>query len=648
MSQRLDRHSTCARPEPPRATSRDFEEEGARNNTDTQHAVAPSMQSPRHPSPDDVDQGVAALALPAKPRAKASGLPENALSRSLGYSRGIGQALRAWNELGLGHLLVPEDALGGVCGADDAQEGAAGSATGASTAQSRACIMSDILCRYNMDPSWAGSDNDGACDERPRRRTRSQRPGPLALTGEGYDLEMESGEEGQPKTGAQTGASPTSSKAQGVPIDDDDVVIVVEHTTSCDACLLKYVNGATAKAESAPPSNRLYEEDRAVLVSWGGNVAGIVVPGNSDGRRGRGKSRDEASDRWFTDSLIDFGVSLYVGTDKARRFNKRMALLAPSYYPLYINGLRRHGDPCTTMEWKANMVSAAQSYGVFRRSGSLLARGDRSPWDTDGVYMPVFVVPNHWILVVVTNLRRLHTILDGKETRPLKKRGNEGAPRIIIVDSNAQRSPLPTSSHHAVAEKIQHWVASVYMHSQGCSEEPWKCGMFRWVAPPGSNLMFSQVRSAVRGLLLVLLPPCPKQKDLFSCGPYTLLALYFLSGKHLTLCNVADLADMRPLLLASAYNFQDAANLASNMADAVRVLAERQREKDQAGDTATETGLTAVQSMAALFKTPFVSRTSLASGAPHHVPTSIEATPLLLRLSQLQQPHKKKKKRTKV
>lgn len=598
-------------------------------------------QSPQHPSRSAVDASVAADAFLPEPGCKASGVHENALSRSVRHSMEISQARDAWIELGLGHLLIPDDAQGCFCGAKDARGTcrATGSASAAGSAQSQACSMSDILRRYGIDPSWddadkADADGDGFSGVRTRRSTRRREVEDLAHSEKCYDLrdddELQCREHEQSTTEAQAGAVSISPDAQPVPTDDDDVVEVVVETRGTNACatsasnvdeyevadedvnreLCLYVNGATAKSKHTQPNNPLLERDSLILGRWGAHVDEIVLPGNRDRLRARGGARDAGdSGQWFSDRLMDFGVALY-GGNITKEDRRRIVLLTPSYFSAYICPLRRHGDPETTAEFKENMVSGAQSHRVFRVSGKLMAGGERSLWETEGVYIPVFVDRNHWILVAVTNLCGLYSTLVGDKALPGKGDGDIAPPRILVVDSNAGKSPVHStlsSSHLTVVENIQHWVATMFMVSSGYKEEQWKCGMYRWAPPPEGKHTFAEVRSAVRVLLQSLLPPCPKQRDGHSCGPYTLLALYFLSGKHDMLRSVADLSDMSRLHLPKAYEYRDAKELASNMADAVSALAARQLVADDAGETSEETGVAAAESVGALFKTPFVS-----------------------------------------
>ena len=620
-----------------------------------EEAVGSCVPPSRFPWDTPVEEVRARVAdmplLPPKPGSKENGFADNDVSRVLGYTREISQARDAWIAAGLGDLLIRDDA---PCrsGEDDnererrgdteAREGRAG---GARTAVEDTWSMADILASYGIDPSLAegdkcdggGARSDAAAEaaDGPALRTRSAQarqgkgsvPSSTLVGDDGGDGDGDNndgddgddgddgGDGGDGGEGGGDGGVSGDGDGDGESDGESDVIVmdvVLAPSSPPSSCLFAYVSAASAWSAGAVPSWKICVQDKQILSRWG-----------VDNARSTG-----GKEMWFTDELVDFGVSQFVGA-RHSMLGRETAVLAPSYFTTFVGALRRHGDPHTTTAQKADMSHAKQSLRVFSKAGAVLRESrysKRSFESSHAVYMPAHVNTNHWILVVVTNLDVMHSILRGGSRRKEGKDGEAHAPRVLVLDSMRSGSGAMSATIRHVVSRVQHWVASLFMASQGCTEVPWKCGLFRWERGHPSCLNFSTVLATVRAHLRGVVAPCPVQDDGCSCGPYTLLGLYFLGGaKDRTdlVRRVRDSKDFETLGLEIAYTPEDAKQLAADMLRTVRALTEeakkRQTDVDNNGIRAggsTTSALSSVQTCARRFIFPFVSKRSIAAGGP--------------------------------
>jgi len=165
---------------------------------------------------------------------------------------------------------------------------------------------------------------------------------------------------------------------------------------------------------------------------------------------------------------------------------------------------------------------------------------------------------------------------------------------------------------------IHHWVATMVMVSLGYEEEEWKEGCYRWKPPPGGlRFQFHHVFASEKMWMLTVLLKSPKQTNEHDCGPYTLLALYFLSWKDKKVRCVRDGSSEGQLLLETAWAAADVHELVLNMTDSIRELSEEQqklRTKEKA--IAQPPAQPPAQALAQGFQFPFVSPESKAARAP--------------------------------
>ena len=554
----------------------------------------------------------------------ALGHADNSISRSLGYRRPISQALQVLARRGHGYLLIGDAEM--ECGAKGAPSDATGVPRAPVSSQERRPPRhaSDNVIVIDVTPTGARKRPATPEPQLQSKRSAKSLYGIRRMTtkeaGSDSDSEDERAAEGSPiqvdsavKTRPPRKTLAAQRKGRG--------------RRNQEVLLFQYTSAATVKVDGGEGNETIFDSDAHTLNNWIRDA--VVVPGLRPTPR-----KTSPRDKWYSNNLIDFSIAVYLGDGERVRMGASKAIMTSYYYSVYIKSLRMHGEPRIAGERKSEMASAGMAYRAFSKAccHGFKAGTGRNFWESEAVYLPMHVDGDHWKLAVLTNLNLLHDLICGNSEHPVNSDGSCGpqgvrgrASRIIMVDSMRNRSQEES------VFAIQHWIASMFMHSQGCKEEMWKNGMFRWVSPEGCLFTFPVVLAAVRQWMLPMVLPSPKQRDAKSCGPFTILSLYFLSWKHHKVIGIIEKEHAKVLKLENAFTDEDAKQLSRDLGEHISRLAKAEtKRQERTGDHRGSEDPEA-HCIDNSFVYPFVSDESKAAAAPaRHVRNfrSMVKTPL--------------------
>lgn len=143
--------------------------------------------------------------------------------------------------------------------------------------------------------------------------------------------------------------------------------------------------------------------------------------------------------------------------------------------------------------------------------------------------------------------------------------------------------------------------------------------MFRWTPPQeGWRPSYAQVLPAVQSWMLPIVLDSPEQKRGENCGPYCLMALYFLSWKDRKVRKVVDKDTAHRLLLENAFTDADGDVLVDMLARTISecVASEQSSTKGEKGESAKPAQLPVAWDLDQHFDFPFRSRESRNAKAP--------------------------------
>lgn len=298
----------------------------------------------------------------------------------------------------------------------------------------------------------------------------------------------------------------------------------------------------------------LLASDEAIIDAWVGERRETRSSERSRPFHASGSVR-----KWWSDTLINLALGVYIGVGNRADTGPQKVILPPSYYTCSVAALRRNGDPSCHDTSQLTKQSTYEAAKIFGKSCALTLPRTRCFWETRLALLPVFLKPDHWMLVAITNGDVLQRLIEGDVCATERRR-----PRILLAVSLGS-TYAGSARLRAVVENVHHWIASMYMLKQGSWEADLGHGLWRWERPVGGGKRFAAARRAVAAHVLCLDLNTPIRRDTDSCGPSTVLSLIYLSRDATDVHNLRDAEDVEAMRLSTIYTAANAMVFATVM-----------------------------------------------------------------------------------